>query len=106
MAELIEHLMHDQLLIFATPIFLLTMVIEIYISQRHDLKLYDQRDTITSMSLGLISLIVEIGFKLMALFVFTKLHDLSPLRDVVVRQWWAVVILFFLLNCLRIFLCF
>jgi sterol desaturase/sphingolipid hydroxylase (fatty acid hydroxylase superfamily) len=96
MAELIEHLMHDQLLIFATPVFLLTMIVEIYISQRQHLKLYDKRDTLTSMSLGLISLIVEVAFKLVALIVFTKLHDLSPLKDVIVRQWWVIVILFFL----------
>lgn len=96
MEDLITQLMHDQLLLFATPIFLLTMFGELYISQRQNLELYDKRDTKTSLCLGAITLFFEIGFKLIALFVFTKLHDISPLKDVVARQWWAVMLLFFL----------
>ena len=96
MAELIEHILNDQLLIFATPVFLLTMIIELYLSQRRNLELYHKQDSLTSMALGFIALVVEIGFKLSALFLFTQLHDMSPWRDVVARQWWAVVILFFL----------
>lgn len=96
MQEIIEKLLNDQLLLFATPVFLLTMCVEIYISQQQNLNLYNKKDAITSMALGVVTLIFEIGFKLMALIVFELLHDISPLRDVVDRQWWAIIILFFL----------
>lgn len=96
MSELVEHLLRDQLLLYATPLFLLTMMGEIYLSQRDSLGLYQRRDTITSLSLGVVSLVFEVTFKLAALLIFTYLHEISPLRDVIVRQWWAMILLFFL----------
>ena len=96
MGEIIEQLMSDQLLLFATPVFLLVMLVEIYINHHQQLELYNKRDTITSILLGIITLVFEISFKLGALIVFELLHDISPLRDVVDRQWWAILVLFFL----------
>ena len=96
MNPIVEKLLNDQLLLFATPVFLLVMCIEIYISHKHILELYNKKDTITSMLLGIVTLVFEIGFKLGALLVFELLHDISPLRDVIDRQWWAIMLLFFL----------
>ena len=96
MRDLIEHLLRDQLLLYATPLFLLTMLGEIYLSQRNSLGLYHRRDTITSLSLGVVSLMFEVAFKLAALMIFTYLHEISPLKDVIERQWWAILLLFFL----------
>lgn len=96
MQEILDKLLDDQLLLFATPIFLLVMFAEVYISHRQKLGLYDKKDTITSILIGLVTLVFEFGFKLGALFLFMYLHELSPLKELVGRQWWAFVILFFL----------
>ena len=96
MQEILDKLLHDQLLLFATPVFVVVMLIEAYISYKKQLALYDTKDAITSMLVGIITLVFEFGFKFGALIAFELLHELSPLRDVVGRQWWAFVILFFL----------
>jgi sterol desaturase/sphingolipid hydroxylase (fatty acid hydroxylase superfamily) len=72
------------------------MLVEAYISYKRQLTLYDKKDAITSMLVGIITLIFEFGFKFGALIAFELLRELSPLRDVIGRQWWAFVILFFL----------
>lgn len=89
----IEELAKDQLLVIAFPIFLLLIVIEMFV----DKKFYtDKKDTLVSISLSLITAIVEFIPKLIAFGVFMFLHELSPLQEVVQRQWWAWLLLFFL----------
>ena len=39
---------------------------------------------------------VEFFPKLIAFIIFFHIHELSPLRDIIQRQWWAWLILFFL----------
>ena len=95
MQAILEKLLNDQLLLFATPIFLFTMFAEAWYSHQRQLGLYDKKDTTTSIVMGLVTLFFEFGFKLAALFAFEMLHDISPLRDVIERQWWALVLLFF-----------
>lgn len=95
MLEILDKLLHDKLLLFATPVFVVVMLIEAYISYKNQLALYQRKDAITSIFIGLITLIFEFGFKFLALLVFEMLHDISPLRDVVGRQWWAFLLLFF-----------
>ena len=46
--------------------------------------------------MGLLASIVEISPKVLAFMAFFYLHEWSPLRDVVLRQWWAWIVLFFL----------
>lgn len=95
MQAILEKLLNDQLLLFATPIFLFTMFAEAWYSHQRQLGLYDKKDTTTSIVMGLVTIFFEFGFKLAALFAFEMLHDISPLRDVIERQWWALVLLFF-----------
>ncbi len=92
---MLEKLLNDQLLLFATPIFLLTMFAEAWYSHKRQLGLYDKKDATTSILMGFVTLFFEFGFKLAALLIFTMLHEISPLRDVIDRQWWALLLLFF-----------
>ena len=65
------------------------VVVEAMISARRNLKLYDRPDMLVSFGMGIISLLVELFPKLLAFIAFIYLHEWSPLRDVVERQWWA-----------------
>lgn len=90
-------LLSDKLLLYAIPIFLLTMVLEFFLSKRKNILNYDAFDTIASLSLGIMYLVVDLFMKLLGFIIFYQLHEISPLKDVVGRQWWAWV-LAFLLN--------
>jgi len=89
----IDQLAQDQLLVIAFPIFLLLIVVERFVD-RDAYK--DGKDTFVSISLSLITAIVEFIPKILAFAAFMLLHEISPLREVVQRQWWAWLVLFFL----------
>lgn len=95
MDHILQKLLNDQLLLFATPVFLLVLLVEAYISHKNQLALYHKKDAFTSISIGIITLVFEFGFKFAALLAFEMIHELSPWRDVIGRQWWAFVLLFF-----------
>ncbi len=89
----LEQLAQDQLLTIAFPVFLVLVMVERFV----DRDAYtDTKDTFVSISLSLITALVELIPKILAFATFMVLHEISPLRDVVERQWWAWLLLFFL----------
>ena len=92
----LEELAKDQLIIFAVPIFFIGIGIEVYLARHERPDLYYKKDTWVSILMGLASAVVEFLPKLLAFIVFMYLHSISPLQDVVGRQWWAWGLLFFL----------
>lgn len=94
-SQLIHELLSDQLLLFAIPLFVVAMLVEMYIDRKEQLELYETKDQVTSMWMGFLSLVVEFVPKLFFLVVYQYLHDISPLKDVVGRQWWAWLLLLF-----------
>ena len=94
--QALESLQADQLQILALPVFILAIIIELYYDKYKDLGLYKQNDMWASMGMLLITAVVEFLPKLLAFIAFYFLHELSPMRDIIGRQWWAWVILFFL----------
>jgi len=94
--QILSQLSNDPLTPFLLPLFGLAIVVEAGISKRHSLNLYEAKDFLTSMAMLLISTAVDIAPKIFAFAAFYFLHEISPLKDVVLRQWWAWVLLFFL----------
>jgi len=92
----IDLLAQDQLQIIALPIFLLAIVVEWSINEWRHLELYKRVDSWVSLSMLIFTGIVEFIPKLLAFVAFVYLHEISPLRDVIGRQWWAWMVLFFL----------
>jgi len=92
----ITQLSQDKLATYALPIYFLAVAIELVISKKGNLDLYYGKDTKASMWMLFFSIIVEIFPKILAFIAFYYLHEFSPLRDVVQRQWWAWMLLFFL----------
>ena len=91
-----QEFLQDDLSLLALPLFIGAIVLEAWWSRRNGLAWYRTADTAASLSMGVFALIVEIVPRLLALLVMIRLHELSPLRDVVQRQWWAWLLLFFL----------
>lgn len=92
----LELVLSDQLLLFATPVFLLCLVLEFLLTRREHPDLYQRIDTFASLTTGLISIVVEFIPKVLAFMAFVYLHSVSPLTESIGRQWWAWLILFFL----------
>jgi len=92
----IEELAKDQLAIIALPIFFIAIFVEIYLVRHEQQKLYNKKDTLVSLSMLLATGLVEFLPKLFAFAAFIYLHSISPLGDVIGRQWWAWILLFFL----------
>lgn len=91
----IDLMAEDQLSLVALPLFLLAICIEVVVSRKQQLDLYYGKDTLVSLSMLILTVFVEFIPKLLAFIAFYFLHELSPLRDIVQRQWWAWIILFF-----------
>jgi len=83
----------DKLIFLALPIFILAIFLEKWYDHRHELKLYDNRDLLASVGMMIITAIVEFIPKVIAFVLIVNLHAISPLADIVGRQWWAWMIL-------------
>jgi sterol desaturase/sphingolipid hydroxylase (fatty acid hydroxylase superfamily) len=87
----------ENLLLFAIPVFLLMLVLELlsyrFLSDDSELG-YEVRDTATSLSMGLGFLAVEAGWKLVTVASYVAVYELTPLR-LSPGDWWTWVILFF-----------
>jgi sterol desaturase/sphingolipid hydroxylase (fatty acid hydroxylase superfamily) len=87
------------LILYAVPYFVALLAIE-WISFHHTgdhdeaMAGYDVRDTATSVSMGLGNLVINLGWKLVVLVIYSAVYELSPLR-VPSSAWWAWVLLFF-----------
>lgn len=92
----IEKVAEDELSVLALPIFFLAIAIEWAISQREQKALYKGKDFWVSVSMLILTAMVEIVPKILAFVAFDYLHSMSPLADVVGRQWWAWILLFFI----------
>jgi len=96
LSSAIEHLAADNLQFLALPIFLLAIAIEFYWDKYKELGLYKTKDFWTSIGMLFITAIVEFLPKILAFIAFYFIHELSPFRDIVGRQWWAWGLLFFM----------
>ena len=94
--EVLETLSRDPLAGPGIGVFIAAILIEATVSHFRHLHLYRGLDTATSLCMLVFSSLVEFLPKIAAFLVFFQLHELSPLRDMVGRQWWAWLVLFLL----------
>jgi len=94
--EALTSLFSDDLLVCVVPIFLLALVVEAVPAFRNRTGLYDIQDTVSSIAMGALALVVEAGPKVVAFVLFDVLHELSPLRGSVGRSLVGWVSLFLL----------
>ncbi|MBJ7331991.1 MAG: sterol desaturase family protein [Solirubrobacteraceae bacterium] len=88
-----------EVLYYAFPFFILLLVVE-YLSYRHlgedddDLVGFDYADSRTSISMGVGNVLINVGWKLVVVLIYTALYELTPLR-LSPSDWWVWVLLFF-----------
>lgn len=86
----------DDLIYLFVPIFLGAMVIEFIVDRKGKLGLFQADDTKASLWMMVFVVFVDLLPKFAAFAAFYYLHSISPLADIVQRQWWAWGLLFFL----------
>ncbi|QFU76853.1 sterol desaturase family protein [Halioglobus maricola] len=96
MNEILEQYKQDDLIYWFLPIFLLAFLLELIYARRNKLDLHDKSDTIASFWMMIYVVVADLLPKFAAFYVFFYLHEMSPLKDVVGRQWWAWALLFVL----------
>lgn len=92
----LEQFAQDDLIYIFLPIFLLALALELFFDWKNALGLFQREDTAASLWMMVLVVFVDVLPKFGALVLFFYLHELSPLSDVIQRQWWAWVLLFFL----------
>jgi sterol desaturase/sphingolipid hydroxylase (fatty acid hydroxylase superfamily) len=92
----VKEFLQDDLSALALPLYLIAIVLEAAWSRRRGLGYYQWRDSLASLSMLVAAGVVEVLPRLLALWLMIQLHEMSPLRDVVQRQWWAWLLLFLL----------
>jgi sterol desaturase/sphingolipid hydroxylase (fatty acid hydroxylase superfamily) len=91
----IDQFRQDELIYYALPIFGIALLLEYVYDRRNNLGLFQVDDTRSSLWMMFFTVIVEIAPKFAAFIIFAYLHEVSPLADIVGRQWWAWVLLLF-----------
>ena len=80
---------------YAIPFFLLTMLIEFVISIQINHKTYEGKDFMTSIAMGLGNVAIDLVSKIMVFAVFFYLYNHFRIFTIPVT-WWSFVLLFFL----------
>jgi sterol desaturase/sphingolipid hydroxylase (fatty acid hydroxylase superfamily) len=86
----------SNLVLYAIPVFVLALVIEIVWASRHpEVRGYDKRDTAASLSLGLANVAINAGTKLLSIpfFAWLYTHRIAELGDAGAWSWLALVLL-------------
>jgi len=78
---------------YATPIFLLMILLESLISSRRHLKNYQWKDSLASISMGLGSVLIDLLMKALAFSAFNFLYQWSVFDLKYI--WWVWVLAFF-----------
>ncbi|HWF56479.1 MAG TPA: sterol desaturase family protein [Solirubrobacteraceae bacterium] len=85
------------LILYAAPFFVMLLIVE-WLTFRHAsedaMRGYDVKDTATSLSMGAGNLVINLGWKLVVVAIYSGVYELTPLR-VPSDAWWAWVLLFF-----------
>ena len=96
MKEVLDQFKQDDLIYWFIPIFFTALLLEAIYSRRKALQLFERDDTIASLWMMAYVVIVDLAPKFAAFYVFYHLHEVSPFKDMIHRQWWAWAILFVL----------
>ncbi|MFZ5604202.1 MAG: sterol desaturase family protein [Pseudomonadota bacterium] len=90
--------MHNQIIAWATPVFLLLIFAEWWYSRRHALQLYRLNDSLSSLGCGVFTLLVELFAKSALLVLFAWVSQHAGMFEFSSSSWITWVLFFFLFD--------
>jgi sterol desaturase/sphingolipid hydroxylase (fatty acid hydroxylase superfamily) len=88
----------SNLVLYSIPAFIALILLEVAYTRRHPaLKGYETKDTLASLSLGILNVAVSAGAKLLSIPFFIVLYEHRIAE--VGNQWWSWIILLFAEDC-------
>src|SRR6187455_694106 len=81
-------------LLFASPFFAILIAGEVIVNAVYAHKLYKTKDSVASVSMGAGAVVVGLGVKIAAFFVFTFLYNNFRFFDLP-NAWWVWVLCMF-----------
>ena len=94
--NLFQSFASNPLLLWCVPVFTVAVLSDVYLSARRSEEAYGALDTWQSAQLLMIAGAAELIPLQLAVVIMIALHELSPLAEVVQRQWWAWFVLLLL----------
>ena len=79
---------------FAIPFFILSMLLELYITKKREIKTYEPKDAFTSIAMGLGNVFLGIISKTLVLLFFYWIYNNFRLFTIPIA-WWSFILLFF-----------
>jgi sterol desaturase/sphingolipid hydroxylase (fatty acid hydroxylase superfamily) len=78
-------------IVFAIPVFMLTILLEAWVAHRRGLAAYDAADALTSLHLGMVSQVTGLFVKLAVLGIYTAVYDNWRLTTLPISSVWVWV---------------
>lgn len=78
-------------ILYAVPVFLLTIVIEAWVARRRGLAAYDLPDAVTSLQFGLLSQVAAVFTRVFTLGIYVLVYEYARLFELPVDAWWVWV---------------
>ena len=85
----------DDPTVYAIPLFLVMIGIELAIDFKKSLKLYHGKDAFASIGMGLGSLVIGLGMKTLAFIVFNWIYHNYGIWKDMNQNWWVWILLLF-----------
>ena len=86
--------MENDITVYAAPIFIISILIEMYFADRLKLKIHEKKDSWASIGMGLGSLVIGVGMKFLAFTLMFYLYQFK-IFELKINIWWTWVLLLF-----------
>ncbi len=81
-------------ILFAIPFFVLSMLVELYVTVKEGINTYEKKDAISSIAMGLGNVFLGYFSKAVVLFSFLLIYENFRLFTIPVT-WWSFILIFF-----------
>lgn len=90
---IIDPLIYQDFTVYAIPFYFIVIGLELFLSAKENLPLYEVKDSLACIAMGLGSVIIGTGMKTAAYLGFSFLHQYAVFD--IGKEWWVYLLLFF-----------
>jgi len=81
------------IILFAIPFFILAMLLELYVSLKHNIKTYEPKDAFSSIAMGLGNVFIGFLSKALVILALTWVYNFRFFTIPI--SWWSFILIFF-----------